>query len=251
MTSISQPKLTKKQRKGLAFRNKASKDSDILENESPEVSKRKRDDGRPLSDESEPSSKKPKLDSDQTVQVSNKKKENGRYILFVGNLRYSSTKQAILEHFSKCDPPPSVRLISSKGSTKSKGCAFVEFSHPNALQQGLKLHHTKLDGRKINVELTAGGGGKGEERVRKLRKRNQTLNEQRDKIRQSNQSHPVSTVPAESNGDSEQLCLTSGLNNENVKRVAQRKTAGNSKASREHRVPKPARMTGANAISVG
>jgi hypothetical protein len=27
-------------------------------------------------------------------------------------------------------------------------------------QKALKLHHTKLDGRRINVEMTAGGGGK-------------------------------------------------------------------------------------------
>jgi nucleolar protein 6 len=76
-------------------------------------------------------------------------------------------------------PNPAVRLISLKGSTKSKGCAFVEFSHSSALQQGLKLHHTILEGRKINVELTAGGGGRGKERLKKLRERNRTLNVQR------------------------------------------------------------------------
>lgn len=77
------------------------------------------------------------------------------------------------------DPPPTVRLIYPKGSTKSKGCAFIEFSHRNALQQGLKLHHTLLEGRKINVELTAGGGGKSEERLRRVRERNKALNTQR------------------------------------------------------------------------
>lgn len=63
--------------------------------------------------------------------------------------------------------------------TKSKGCAFLEFSHRNALQQALKLHQSELEGRNINVELTAGGGGKSEGRLEKLKKRNRELHEQR------------------------------------------------------------------------
>lgn len=121
-----------------------------------------------------------------------------------GNLKYTTTKEAVEKHFSKCgmhdhllvymvfpsdsipaDPPPTVRLMTpkpsanSKPSHKSKGFAFVEFSHKNALQQGLKLHQTELEGRKINVELTAGGGGKSEHRLEKVKKRNRELHEQR------------------------------------------------------------------------
>ena len=62
---------------------------------------------------------------------------------------------------------------------KSKGCAFLEFKHRGALQQGLKLHHSQLDGRQINVELTAGGGGKGTTRMKKLKERNKELEGQR------------------------------------------------------------------------
>lgn len=55
----------------------------------------------------------------------------------------------------------------------------MEFSHRNALQQGLKLHQSDIEGRKINVELTAGGGGKSENRLEKVKKRNRELHEQR------------------------------------------------------------------------
>ncbi|KAI0332024.1 hypothetical protein GY45DRAFT_1321573 [Cubamyces sp. BRFM 1775] len=115
------------------------------------------------------------------------KKQKQRYILFVGNLKYTTTKEAVEKHFAKCDPPPTVRLMTpkpsanSKPSHKSKGFAFVEFSHKNALQQGLKLHQTELEGRKINVELTAGGGGKSEQRLEKVKQRNKELHEQRKK----------------------------------------------------------------------
>lgn len=83
------------------------------------------------------------------------------------------------------DPPPTIRLLTPKPSTsakplhKSKGCAFLEFSHRNALQQALKLHQSVLEGRMINVELTAGGGGKSEKRIRKLNDRNKGLLGQR------------------------------------------------------------------------
>lgn len=82
------------------------------------------------------------------------------------------------------DPPPTIRLLtptSTSGSqrAKSKGCAFLEFTHRNALQQALKLHQSSLEGRLINVELTAGGGGKSETRLAKVRERNKALLVQR------------------------------------------------------------------------
>ena len=73
-------------------------------------------------------------------------------------------------------PKPSATL---KPTTKSKGFAFVEFSHHSALQQGLKLHQSELEGRKINVELTAGGGGNSEVRLEKVKQRNKELHDQR------------------------------------------------------------------------
>ncbi|KAH9964225.1 hypothetical protein BC827DRAFT_1266018 [Russula dissimulans] len=83
------------------------------------------------------------------------------------------------------DPPPTVRLLTPKapraGATisKSKGCAFLEFSTRPALQAALRLHQSELEGRRINVELTAGGGGKGDARLAKVKERNKLLTTQR------------------------------------------------------------------------
>lgn len=83
------------------------------------------------------------------------------------------------------DPPPTVRLLTPKharpGATvvKSKGCAFLEFSTRSTLQAALRLHQSELDGRRINVELTAGGGGKGDTRLAKVKARNKLLTAQR------------------------------------------------------------------------
>jgi len=63
----------------------------------------------------------------------------------------------------------------------SRGIAFLEFPNATLLQQALKLHHTDLDGRRINVELTVGGGGSGTARKEKLDARKGRMTEQRDR----------------------------------------------------------------------
>jgi nucleolar protein 6 len=63
----------------------------------------------------------------------------------------------------------------------SRGIAFLEFSNAKLLQEALKLHHTDLDGRRINVELTVGGGGSGTARKEKLDARKGRMTEQRDR----------------------------------------------------------------------
>jgi nucleolar protein 6 len=113
-----------------------------------------------------------------------------------GNLRFATTKETIAQHFSKCSafirccvsntskprllaPAPTIRLLTNKDTGKSKGCAFVEFKTSGSLQEGLGLHHTIVDGRKINVELTAGGGGKSVMRQTRIKNRNAELEKQR------------------------------------------------------------------------
>ncbi|KAF8516573.1 hypothetical protein BU17DRAFT_50755 [Hysterangium stoloniferum] len=246
---MSAPKLTKKQKKGLAFRERKTKrntnaldedlavpEADPLVEESTEKDdinpkdllknqtrlewkvgvvnpksrpteslskpeKRKRDPGLSVEEESvEPAgtitdvaprkTKKQKLneiDDPQEEDGKEKTMKSGtsRFILFVGNLKYTTSLEAIQEHFSKCDPPPQVRLLTPKpkapgtSNARSKGCAFLEFTHRNALQQGLKLHGSTLDDRRINVELTAGGGGKSDKRLKKVQTRNKQLVEER------------------------------------------------------------------------
>lgn len=94
-----------------------------------------------------------------------------------------STSQCFVSQI-RVDPPPTIRLLTPKpkpgaSAAKSKGCAFLEFKSHNTLQQALKLHGSELDGRKVNVELTAGGGGKSTARLDKVRERNKALTQER------------------------------------------------------------------------
>ncbi|KAG8954909.1 hypothetical protein FRC04_010393 [Tulasnella sp. 424] len=126
-----------------------------------------------------------------------KAKSKRRYILFVGNISYKTKPEAIAKHFSiasttASDPsskpddtnPPQVRMLTSKAKGKgkpdtSKGCAFVEFSNAADLNRALRLHNSELDGRTINVEMTVGGGGHGQNRANKLAKKNKSMERQR------------------------------------------------------------------------
>ncbi|KAJ7161340.1 hypothetical protein C8R43DRAFT_880674 [Mycena crocata] len=184
-----------------------------------------------------------------------------RFILFVGNLKYTTTAEVIKTHFAVCDPPPTVRLRTPKPTpgkpiNKSKGCAFVEFSHRNALQQGLKLHQSELEGRKINVELTAGGGGKSDVRLNKLKERNKGLFDQRkDHIEKLAKSDPsLSAVP----DLPQRFSATSGLDQVQSKRrtwtVGEEDDGETHRGGKKHTKARPRGKqwgTGVNAIPVG
>ncbi|KAH7930511.1 hypothetical protein BV22DRAFT_54083 [Leucogyrophana mollusca] len=194
-----------------------------------------------------------------------------RFILFLGNLKYTTTLEAIQAHFAACDPPPTVRLLTPKPSTskplskpitKSKGCAFLEFKHRNALQQGLKLHHSQLDGRQVNVELTAGGGGKSEARIGKVKERNKELEAQRRKRSEKLEKQPNREQPAPRVEGAQRYSATSGA--EQVVTKNRTWTVGDVEETETHRGGKKhakrgkgrrpsAREwgTGVNAIPVG
>jgi hypothetical protein len=49
------------------------------------------------------------------------------YIVFVGNLSFSTTAEALQHHFKACGQC-TVRLLTKKGTLEPRGCAFVEFT---------------------------------------------------------------------------------------------------------------------------
>ena len=112
-----------------------------------------------------------------------------RFIAFLGNLPFTATVADIEAHLSSLSPF-GVRLQHEKGTLKSKGIAFVEFKSHDRLQICLKrFHHSSFDNgkspaRKINVELTTGGGGKSEARQERLKGRNKSLEEERKRDRE-------------------------------------------------------------------
>lgn len=147
---------------------------------------------------------------EETISVSEPtSKEYGtKYIVFVGNMSFDVTADMLAKHLGEtCGEVPKVRLLTkkadpnalaslsnskkksiAKGKAKdpsapvSKGCAFVEFTNGMSLQKALRFHHTMFHGRQINVELTAGGGGKSQQRKEKIKAKNESLEKERRKL---------------------------------------------------------------------
>ncbi|KAL9621751.1 MAG: hypothetical protein Q9160_003869 [Pyrenula sp. 1 TL-2023] len=160
----------------------------------------------------------PTSPKDPTVGPTNKP-SFPRFILFIGNLPYTSTTPQ-LTHFFRSLHPISIRHSTNKDTGLSKGFAFVEFEGYDRMKTCVaKFHHALFpavedgkedvngeeveiedegngdegkkkqgkrrrdDGRRrINVELTAGGGGgKSAARREKLKAKNEKLNGERTK----------------------------------------------------------------------
>ncbi|KAF7307129.1 RRM domain-containing protein [Mycena indigotica] len=225
--------------------------------------KRKRD-SITVPQDAEPKRKKAKQTADATERSGkaderNEGKVKQRYILFAISSILPPQKplktisqHVILRQPSDYElPKPST---SSKPTIKSKGCAFVEFTHRNALQQGLKLHQSELEGRRINVELTVGGGGKSDARIQKLKERNKTLHGQRkEQLEKLAKADPTLAVAPER---PQRFSATSGLEQTPLKRRTW--TVGDVEDGETHRGGKKhskARRkqwgTGVNAIPVG
>jgi nucleolar protein 6 len=124
-----------------------------------------------------------------------------RFIVFIGNLPFTTTTPAIQSHFSKLKPF-TVRHSTDKETGRSRGFAFLEFEGYDKMKTCLKLfHHSLFDAsagqipsahekgkksqpRKINVELTAGGGGgKSAARKERIKEKNEKLEGERERAR--------------------------------------------------------------------
>ncbi len=135
-------------------------------------------------------------------------KAKHRFVCFIGNLPYDTTDTTLQGHFKKL-LPFTLRHRTDPATKRSKGFAFLEFENYDRMKTCLKLYHhsmfdpataLKADGeievaeedlkrvkgkmkgaRRINVELTAGGGGSKDVRKEKIKVKNVRLDEQRQR----------------------------------------------------------------------
>lgn len=91
------------------------------------------------------------------------------YIVFIGQLPYDITEEDLRNHLysENIMNIKSIRMINNKETKEFKGMAFVELNDSYELQKTLFLHHTFINGRRINVEKTVGGRNK-QDRYQKI-----------------------------------------------------------------------------------
>lgn len=188
-TAPSVQKLSKKQLKALRFKAKTSNNAaeelkTVEETKAKEIEdakKRKLDEEEAAAAAAAAPKKKRKTRRGKKHRGDKEGDNSGpRFILFVGNLPYKVTEEDINTHFKNCKPS-SIRLRTDKG------CAFVEYKNDDLKESkrqmdiALRLHKSTLGGRKINVELTAGGGGNSQDRKEKIKAKNEKLEDERTK----------------------------------------------------------------------
>jgi RNA recognition motif-containing protein len=72
--------------------------------------------------------------------------------LYVGNLSYQTTEDALSELFGTVGEVVSVNLITDRDSGRSKGFAFVEMAADATAQEAInQLNGREVDGRTITV----------------------------------------------------------------------------------------------------
>ncbi len=91
--------------------------------------------------------------------------------LYVGNLSYATTEDDLRQLFGAYGSPDSVTVISDRGTGRSKGFGFVEYSKDDEARSAMSaLNGREIDGRALTVSEARprtepsgnrGGGGYG------------------------------------------------------------------------------------------
>ncbi|XP_075604827.1 RNA-binding protein 34 isoform X2 [Balearica regulorum gibbericeps] len=72
--------------------------------------------------------------------------------VFLGNLSYDISDDAVREHFSVCGGVVAVRIVRDRQTGLGKGFGYVLFENTDAVHLALKLNDSVLMGRKIRVK---------------------------------------------------------------------------------------------------
>jgi len=79
--------------------------------------------------------------------------KTNRYVLYVTNLSFETTKEELKSHFSKVGEVRAIRIPKSRKGN----FAFVEMKDIIALQKALMLHNSMLNGKSIKIQISEGG----------------------------------------------------------------------------------------------
>jgi cold-inducible RNA-binding protein len=87
--------------------------------------------------------------------------------LYVGNLPFSTSDEALTELFAQVGQVESARVVRDQGTGQARGFAFVEMATDEDAQKAItQLNQRQVEGRAIVVneerpKTSEGGGGRG------------------------------------------------------------------------------------------
>ncbi|XP_040407680.1 RNA-binding protein 34 isoform X1 [Cygnus olor] len=72
--------------------------------------------------------------------------------VFLGNLSYDISDDAVREHFADCGDVVAVRIVRDRQTGMGKGFGYILFENTDAVHLALKLNNSDLMGRKVRVK---------------------------------------------------------------------------------------------------
>ncbi|NXI70508.1 RBM34 protein, partial [Anseranas semipalmata] len=72
--------------------------------------------------------------------------------IFLGNLSYDISDDAVREHFADCGDVVAVRIVRDRQTGMGKGFGYILFENTDAVHLALKLNNSDLMGRKLRVK---------------------------------------------------------------------------------------------------
>ncbi|TPX39889.1 hypothetical protein SeMB42_g06204 [Synchytrium endobioticum] len=84
--------------------------------------------------------------------VANAETHNTKSTIFVGNLDFTISDEALHEVFSTAGPIHAVRVIRDKVTNLGKGIGYITFVDKSSVQLALKMNGTQVAGRQVRVE---------------------------------------------------------------------------------------------------
>ncbi|XP_005176017.1 uncharacterized protein LOC101892648 [Musca domestica] len=119
---------------------------------------------------------KKSISKDQLAQLMKGASKTNRYVLYVTNLNFETTKSDLEEHFSEAGTVRSVRIPKKRSS----GFAFVEMNDIESFGKALELHNTELQGQWIKVQFSEAGKKKSANKKNIMKQKNRKLAEMRN-----------------------------------------------------------------------
>ncbi|EGF76564.1 hypothetical protein BATDEDRAFT_36238 [Batrachochytrium dendrobatidis JAM81] len=89
-----------------------------------------------------------RVDRSETTQ---QKKYDHKKSIFIGNLLFDISEEALWSFFSDCGDITNVRVIRDRNTNVGKGFGYVQFAERSSVSLALKLNDTDLQGRQVRI----------------------------------------------------------------------------------------------------
>ncbi|KAK0058475.1 RNA-binding protein 34 [Biomphalaria pfeifferi] len=92
------------------------------------------------------------------------KKHDKKRSVFVGNLPFTITEEAIRSHFEDCGEITNVRIVRDRLTSLGKGICYVQFESKDSVSLAMKLNNSELQGRNLRVNVCSSKQKKKEQK---------------------------------------------------------------------------------------